>query len=774
MKYKEHIIYFALLLILLVLFFYKTIYLLDKSPWCETIASYMPRAEILKQSIFEYGDFVPLWNPYMMSGMPFLPNPDARGIFTLWGVLLMITRNAFITVKITALLEIFLAGISMYILVYYLLKKNNVAFLSAIVYMFNGWTILRYNMCHWSSITGYPFVPLILLFVILAFKNKGWVKYSIIGGILLALQMLAGPALFSTLWTLPIITLYLMVSSLDSNFMKRIIKSFLILILVLTIAFGLTAMSLLPIKEYVEGSSRQSVSSEMASARKVSLNNMFTQLVEPIYKGMPQVHRQFGSNHIGIFAFLLLCFAVYKKWKNKNVMFFTALIVFSLFIATGSFVFQLIRLLPGYASFRYLDRTLVMYVFAGAVLIGYGFYELIEYLNRKTWKSRNINLVVYSVISLIIIDLMVFGSNPYRDTGFESPQKMLEDNHILQNISLREGIFRIHAYETRGIDWNTEFQNIPLHMSQIYGYVGAWNVEYMNEYLGVANSQPAKFWGILNVKYITAQNKLNITGFKYLDEFKPCKICFPQLELLQKIWGPYLYENGLFLPKVYIVNNSILVVGEKDAAKQAMYAIMLNENFNPANTAIILGKTKIDDYGLEEMKQYNAIFLTRGSIDQTSIYKLRSYSEAGGIILPNVVENKNDVTRDEIDNILSTFKSKPILIEDKNVIMHNFDDREVITKYSKNGFLVYSETFSLYSGWAAKVNGKTEEILRANGVVSAVAVDPNTNNVTFKYKPQPYVVGSLITIFTILALCAYFVVSVIKKRGKNKIDSSDT
>ena len=453
------------------------------------------------------------------------------------------------------------------------------------------------------------------------------------------------------------------------------------------------------------------------------------------------------------------------------VVYSSLVVILSLILITNSLgVFYFLwRYIPPFGSSRYLARTLVIYVFAAAVLAGYGSFEVFKALERKGIKKRGLNIAYFLLVALLILNLNVFGHSPYRaqdENPFIHLKEAIEDNHIMQAISEKPGIFRTHIYETIGIDWGVEHFTVPLGIEIIFGYESAWDPRYLNEYLTIAHRQPAKFWGILNTKYMTARTEVNISGFKFVKKYDNCTKCF-QFEERRKEWGPYLYENELFLPRAYIVNNSILIVGEEGPVTQTNYALMLNQNFNPSNTVIIMGKRSINDYEIDKLNKYSAIFLTPGSVDQNSIFKLQQYVNSGGILLPDITKNKNSLSEEEINTLLSSFKGNLNPIDDKNVITHNFDKREIITKGEK-GFLVLSERFSMFSGWEVKnKENKNLGILRVDGAITSTYID-NEKSVIFEYKPKSFVIGAGITIITLIILITYFIFYFkAKKKSKN-------
>lgn len=749
---KHHILYISLMIIMVIIFLNKffdpnTLYS------CDLVAR-MGRGGVLKESVLKYNDFYPMYNPYWMAGDSFWNRPNSADFNNPFWFLMFIMPIVG-ALKYMLLIGVIGAGISMYFLMLYLIKKPQFAFVSGLVFMFNGWIMEHVRDCHLSSINSPMFIPLIMLFMIKAIREKEWIKNSVIAGIVFSLQIFFAPDLKVAMWTALIFGLLLLVFVIGKNIKKRITKIILIGAITSLIVFGLTAHKILPMKEIIDQTSRAQIPWEKASTRSIPFNKLFTRMVEPMYEGMPKIRRNGRTQNIGIIAFLLALFAIFKKPKNKIVIYSSLVIILSLILVTKSLgLFHFLwKYIPPYSSFRQLARTLVIYVFATAVLTGYGSFEVFKALERKGIKKRGLKIAYCLLIALLILNLNVFGNSPYRNTPFINIKEAIEDNHIMQAISKKPGIFRIHIYETIGIDWGVEHFTVPLKIETLYGHETAWDPRYLNEYLTIAHRQPAKFWGILNTKYLTARNEINISGFRFIKKYENCTKCF-QVEETKKVYGPYLYENELFLPRAYVVNNSILIVGEESPVTQTNYALMLNQNFKPYNSVIIKGKGSINNYEPGDLTKYSAILLTQGSIDQNSIFKLQQYVNSGGILLPDITKNKNSISEDDINTLLSSFKGSLNPIDDKNVITHNFDKREIIIN-GKKGFLVLSERFSMFPWKAETKEGKDVEILLANGAITSTYID-NETSVIFEYIPKSFIIGVYITIATILLLISYF------------------
>jgi len=770
-KISYHIVPIVILLILTIVYFNDFLNF-NEIPQHDYMSYYWNRAELLKISFFEYHKWVSLWNPFLMSGQPLLAILGTQGQFYLLGLLILLFKNSLIALKLNYILNFLIAALSMYFFMFYLTKKRPASLVSAFVFVLNGWVNSRYSFGHLTTLNAYALMPLIFLFAMKALKSKNnWFFYSVIIGLLFGLQIHGGPDLKVFLFTALIFGFYLLFNFIGRNFKKRLIKIMVIGIIIITVTFGITAIKTLTSKDYLDLTGRLELSYEQSAKRSIKPNKIFISLIEPIYKGWPKLRREDIDYHvlnIGLISFLLVLYALYRKLKNKTVLFFGFVLLLDILIVTKTFVFYLLwRFVPLFSGFRYLDRAASLFVFSGAVLAGYGALELFSWLkkkkpNLKIWVATSILLV------LIFINLFLLMNEPFVHGKIEH-KKTLEDQKILNYISEQKGIFRMHFYETKGIDWGVEAFTIPRKIRTIYAYEGSWLAEYMNVFLSFAISQPAKFWGILNVKYITSQENLTIEGLSLVKKFDDCTVNCPDNPNI-KAWGPYLYENKWFLPKAYFAKNSILVLGSKersnmDYPKQLMYGIMQSSYFEPENTVIILGdKGSLGNYNYNFLQRFDIIVLTPGNLDQNSGYILNQFKDKGGLLLPDIIKGKNDISEADIEEALKSLNNKSSYkVDDSMINFLSFDETLINLKGEEEGFLIVSDQFPLYPGWKARIDDKKTDILRANGVVSSVYVPKGSKTVYFYYKPRAYTIGRNITLLTVILLLVYFGVTLTKK-----------
>jgi len=712
----------------------------------------------LKDSITKRHDLIPLWNPYYLAGTPFFFKPQIA-IFSLLTPLLLIAPTSWAAVKWSHILYLFLAGLSMYILMIYLKKGRKAAFISALVYMLNGY-IIRETMVGHSNISyGYAWLPLIVLFTFKAFKDRNFIPSSTIAGIFMAsIIHSGGPQL--VLYTGLMLAALFIFKILEKASLNRVLKAAMIGAIVIIVFFGLSAIRILPTSEIMKiGQRQEPYEYDYLIKGALKIKDAAKFIIEP---GWPKLDIQKSySYQIGLIPFILLCFG-FLGYKKKTNIIFIGLLTLALLLFFGSPLYYFIyKFVPYFNTIKGILKGFAIFMLPASVLAGVGFSILMSKI-----KFSKKNLLFIGISLLILVDLAVFGEKLGPHTNF---QEEINNNHILQHISKQEGLFRIKSYEAMGLDWSAGHYAMPLEIPILYGYDATyWIPDYIPLYMSVGNRQPAKLFGILNMKYMTANEPINVSGFKFLKRFDECEECRPFFAD-----GPYLYENERFLPRAYIVPNSILIVGDDEQVVQTMYGLMLDDNYDPSNTVIIKGKNIIDEYTTEELKRFTAIFLTQGSISSNSINKLRSFVDSGGILLPDITKNENQLSEEKMTEMWDSLKGDIAIIEDSRISFDTFDKMIIDIKQKQSGFLVLSEKYSMFPGWHADINKNKKEILRADGVISAVYLENESGKLVFEYAPKSYIIGKWITIFTLLLIIVYFSYLLLKKKKIVKVSQEN-
>ena len=168
---KEH--YYIFILLLLALFFFHGILsaskILNNVHYINDVTFYSYN---MKKSLSE--NSLPLWTPYYYSGRPLFAQPEYYFI-DLNFLLILLTGNIYLAMNFSAIFYLFLAGLGMYILVYYFIEDKKASFIAALVYMFNGFMHTFVVPGNIMVIEGYSLLPFIVFFTVKALKTKEFI-----------------------------------------------------------------------------------------------------------------------------------------------------------------------------------------------------------------------------------------------------------------------------------------------------------------------------------------------------------------------------------------------------------------------------------------------------------------------------------------------------------------------------------------------------------------------------------------------------------------------
>ncbi|MBI2135299.1 hypothetical protein HYU09_04880 [Candidatus Woesearchaeota archaeon] len=740
---KEHLIYITLMLILALFFLHNLVSASKIFSNIHHINDVWFISQNLKESLFEYGQ-LHLWTPYYYSGQPLYAQPEYY-FLDLNFLYLLLFRSIIISMNLATITYFFLAGLGMYLLFLTFNSSKKAAFISAILYMFNGYMhsfVIGGNI---NVLAGYSLIPFAFMFFVKSLQMKDFAKYSILSGLFIALQLFAGGTLLIP-YEIVLFGIYSVFYLIGKNPANRMMKLAAVGLIIGFVSFGLSAVKLLPGIEFMEMSNRSSgINYQEYLGHPIEISNIFHILVSNKFStGI--------SASIGIAGFILLVFSL-AYYRKKHVLFSLAIIIFSIFMAKQGFVADVFYQLPLFSQLRHIERALFLIAIGSSLLAGFGFGVLSEKIKSFANTGKK-NIVFGAIILFILLEVLFLQNYIPQSEIAKKPEDipinayMAKDNETFRTINMALSTL----VGASGYNYLSQ-----LGISEIKGGSGIWFNDYL-AYLSIAQqSDPAKLWGILNNKYVISDRELSIPGLKFIDKFTECKDCD-----IWEAYGPYLYENLRFMPRAYLVDKAILVIGDQQDSSQLVYSLMLSNSFNPNDAVIIQAKKPLSGHSLSDLGKYYAIIIT-GSIDNSQIAKLRSYVDNSGILLPDIFNDKNSISSVEIENLFGSVNGT---FEDIEIVDYQ-NNKVVYNAAGKKGFLVLSERFSNFPGWTA--SGKSDkEILKADGIITAVYVD-NDDAITFKYLPDSFKRGLLITILAAFLIVAFLAYSYIKQRGgKNK------
>ena len=334
---------------------------------------------------------LPLWNPYLFLGVPFLANPSAAVLYPLhWPLRLLLWAPRALATSFA--IHVWLGGVFVYALARRSLRLGRLsAGIAAVVWMGSGYVGGQAE--HISHLSTIAWLPLALLLLDLATESHPrpirWV-YTALLSLVLGLMLLAGHAQLAYIGFvgLGLYALYLAFApawaqrraGLQAAWGEMRGPPLATFSLALMLGLALAAVQLAPTAEL----SRLSIRSGGLTYREaVSFSLRPRTLLYTLLPAYGQsLEEAFGTPaftefvaYVGVIGLVLALLGARRAAQARQGRFFAALSVVGLALAFGGFnplYFILYEVLPGFGLFRVPARWLALYTLAAALLAGVG------------------------------------------------------------------------------------------------------------------------------------------------------------------------------------------------------------------------------------------------------------------------------------------------------------------------------------------------------------------------------------------------------------------
>ncbi len=657
----------------------------------------------LRESILN--GFIPFWNPYNFSGTPFLAHPNINIFYPPNWLFVILPLNY--SFAWYFFLHIVIAGINMYWLARQYTGRLG-ATAAAVIYSFSGFFAARIYSGHLEYVDAASWVPLAFGCTrnALLGPSKKKILLSALG---LTVLLLAGNELFF-LFTLELITLYILFLILNRRIQLRlsVIRYAKVLLVSLSVAFGLAACEILPRMEFIVHSIRSGgIPYSLAGGGAISPSGLWL-FIKPFFLGMP-----FRDNYsytglwpnlfeftyyVGIIpiiaAGILLLLTMVNKFRlvvkfkiNKEIWFYLFLVIpFFVFISLGNNLKPNIheffwRFTPFYKGIRIPARHLFGVAFALSLSCGI----IIGIIKSKILKVL--------LLLLITFDLLLFSRNFIRLTDLPTAT---EDSRLIDYLKKDTDVYRIlpdfpvTSTVRRDFDFGAaSLYRIPstsdynsMVLSRYYNFIDLLNkasvpsIPYYNVEVPPPNPK-SSYINYLNVKYILSDKNsdglLGDTSGNY--------------PLLLDGERYRLYRNNNFIPRFFFVSQAQLYRTDQE-----------------------LGKALITDKDLAK----------------------------------TVLLKKNDL----IDGEKYVLDCTPIEKNKVEIVSYSANSIYLRTNSSCNAFLSSSEVF--YPGWQVKIDGQERKILLGNSAFRVIYLPKGQHSVEYYFSPKIYFFGLFITLFSLL------------------------
>lgn len=723
------------------------------------------------------GGTIPLWNPYVMSGTPFIANSQAA-IFYPFNFLFLLFP-ALRAYAIFMALHLFLAGSFTYFYLRAISVSRTASLLGGMAFMSSpfliGWSE------HLSHLGVMVWLPLSLILVerMLIRKSLG---YALGLGIVLGVQTLSGMFEFSFFAFLAMAAYYLFRTSCllrERPSLKEGGLDLLLMAITAIVAFSLSAVQLLPSLEASGHLIRARTGwrfnpSQFFMPGAMSFSYLIT-LLEPNFVGPQSTLHPLGSRnlvenaYIGVLPLLLASVNVFNL-KKRYPLFFFILALLALSLALGTPLYQVLLLIPKFGLFRAPFRALYLEVFALSVLAALGFDFLVGVVKEGQLSPTPWALAIAWLIPLTGVVLMVnrvtAGSlSIYPGSPPPLPYALNQTLILLLLFSLSLAVlllflrrvigfrlFMIVALAITGID--LVGQNLWYYPALDYGqaYLPTASIEFLQEHLGlyrIARCGTEVLESPLAPNTGMVYGLFDVQGSDiYILEDYVAFLNLIEDHGLEAAWAkiPNIDEEGSLdsplmdlLGVKYILTTSEIGMDKYELVFDGQARdIKIYENKEVLPRAFVVHRVEVVAEDEEIL-----VRLGSGSFDPGQVVIV-------GQELPTseVAVNEEAPLKDNSKAQIANYGLNAVTIE---------------AQVENPGFLVLTDVY--YPGWRVFVDGQERQLYRADYIFRAVYLETGNHQVRFVFEPLSFKIGLYLILFALLASVIAIGCSVVGGKG---------
>ena len=738
---------------------------------------------------------LPLWNPYLASGVPFLANLQSSIFYPLSCIYYVLPFQ--LGFKYFIILHYYLAGLFMFFLMRHWRYDIYSSLISGVVFMFGGYMISILDNV--AFLTSAAWLPLIVLFFDRSLKEKDF-SCLIVTGVIIGLQILGGDASCYVLSTLIFMCAYLFyyLATEKTLSIKGRGKAVSFLPLAWMIGVCLAAIQLIPFMEFLSYSTRiEGFSYDKITQWSFHPLELIQLLIPYVYGTTVPMCRWFGqfwldTFYIGILPLFLIVFGLCYS-RTKFSYFLLMVIFFSLFMAFGKYnpLFRWCQNVPGVNMLLFPVKYLFLAGFSLALLSGMGYSNFFKKLGDKE-ETRGFTRCIF-IMNVFFITAFIIGSfmedklfplfkSIYPQTlfheiaGVESNFLAIYQGYswfiilltfisillvltmrgkvavkatkvILIAITLIDLIFLCKPKDNtiKPALYNTTNRTVQLLKADLSHY-RVFSLSYITFGEAFMNIPKTPFSETIGTLQCFVKPNLSIFyNIDTIDEyaavlvkryyllFKPV-IDFFRLEEREPWQMNYCKEILNLLNVKYLISSFSLK--DKDFRLIQGGKVKMYENLGVLPRAYLTSKAvvlKNDEEVLKTIQEVN--FNPRESILITAkeYEKVRSeFMEGGESLSP-------DAFKGEVKNL----KYFPNQVE-------------IETTGNDSSFLVLADNY--YPGWKVYVNGLEKKVLRVNYNLRGVILPKGKNRVQFKFDSLSFKIGAAISLLVVISIIGFFLI----------------
>jgi hypothetical protein len=778
---ERDLTYVLLYVVLVHVFFYKFLIPGQMVFGTDTMSQSYPM-EVMGMREILANHSMPLWNPYMMSGMPLLASFSFHIIYP--GNWLYFFLPVKFTMGYQYILHFCLMGIFFYYFAKHLGLSRRAAFIGGLLYVFNGHFITLVYPGHGSKIFTITYLPLALMFLDRALDSRPLFNFTLMG-LMVGLMFYGGHV--QILFYCGLTLLLFLVMRLGTGYKKGgaawAVKGAAGFGMAFALGTLLYAVILLPAWQYkgftqraggVTGASSYefaiSFSQPPEDALYLALRDPFGWGKDygpnvPTTKGIfyrGRMGLKLSVDYFSIFGLVLACAGVLFV-RNRYTWFFAGMALVTVFLSLGGFnpVYPLIyKYVPGFSIFRIPYAIMILFPICGSTLAAFGLQHLLDKGQDRRKKGLDYFIAAGAAVSLLVLAAALYlGRNPVASVewliGFGWVRDMLWG--VYDDAIQRLGYFIKNLYVF------VIFLSLAMLVLFVYRR-GILRARYLAAAAGLiilVELWPVGWQFILTVPSSAVENVF----------FKDT----PQIKTMEED------RSGPFRAFSLVTNNELLYRGIQSmtgyhAVTLGYYEEVISRmNFDGPILDMMNAKylmlPKEPDYDFRNfpqpeirkalMDKYELIM----EDDTMFFYKNRTPMPRAWLVnkiwLTGSLEQERDIIPDprfrpSEGALLEKDPESPVDpradMSRQKVEVTRYEPDRVEFNVSSPGdsFMVVSEVW--YPGWKAYVDGKEAKIYRTNYILRGLAMPAGGHKVVMVFTPWIFRLGALISVLALLSL----------------------
>lgn len=665
---------------------------------------------------------IPLWNPHQFCGAPFVANAQTAVFYPL--NLLFVVFSPVKAFGISAMLHLFLAGVFTFFLARALGLGRFGATVSGIVYEFSAFMIVWLELPTLVNVAVW--LPLILYLILRSMDSTGQV-HAVFAGLALGMSVLAGHFQVASyivgaaaLWWI-----WLIAGRVRIDGRAVIWRGMMLALLSFAVTFLITAPQFLPTLELAGLSHRvREVTAEGYAAyvsNAVPARNLIT-LFLPNFYGNPSVGNYWAGSaadymeyalYIGLLPIVLAVVgsAFTVRWRGSA--YFLALAVISLLFALGTPAnYPAYYLMPGTSALGGPNRIIVLYCFAAAMLAGYGAHWFIqlaqeEYMDthrKMGWRALAISA---AQLAAVFIAAQVIMSSSLKALGADPSQAtQAAFNQYLSFFSILIAGLAVLALYTAGQVTKPFFAALVIGVivSDLFSFGMGFNQTAPREQ--VYPKTELTRWitdNINNARLMPINSRWSLS-------VTPSSVLPPNAATVYGFYDMQGYDS--LFPRAYkeFVDRNIGMDSSPRENGNMLFIKQYVGSWPQGTAGYVLSQTPVAGPTLTEAANLDGVYVYKDSVhgEYNPVYLLPASDET-----PR-------------GRAWITDRSSPNAVK-------------ALVETNQTARLTLAQTW--YPGWHAWVDGRRQPVEPAQGIFTAVTIEPGEHQVTFRYQPGGFVVG---------------------------------